>query len=191
MLFALAEISGEAVGLVSNGFAGRRPAASTAAAFATLVFLAAPGLSAETRSPVLEVDQMTFVASRGSVSEVVVRAAKANVDTEVDVVHLQDVTVSVSDGESDSDIEITCDRGELDLTTSDFSAEGNVQGQTDTGLRFAAEWVRYDHEQGLLFTDTPVLISDESGTFRGGGFQYIVEEKRFRLLGGASVVQQN
>ena len=56
---------------------------------------------------------------------------------------------------------------------------------------FAADWIRYDHKGGVLFTDSPVLITDSAGTFRGGGFRYIVAERRFKLLGGASVVQQN
>jgi LPS export ABC transporter protein LptC len=140
------------------------------------------------------------VASKGSVSEVVVRSQKARVDTGVDVVHLEAVRVIVSSGKAaDSDepgeakrhLEITCDRGELNLTTSDFSAEGNVEGKTDSGIDFKTDRVRYDHEDGVLLTDAPVLITDSSGTFRGGGFRYVVEERRFRLLGGASVVQEN
>jgi LPS export ABC transporter protein LptC len=196
MLFATAEVPGEAVGLVSHEFARRIGVSRTAgpgllAAIAIPALLAAQTLAAETRPPVLDVGQMTFVASRGSVSEVVLRAVKARVDTAVDVVHLETVWVSVSDGKSERDVEITCERGELDLTTSDFRAEGNVKGRTESGLEFSADWVRYDHERGLLFTDTPVLITDETGTFRGGGFQYIVDEKRFKLLGGASAVKQN
>jgi LPS export ABC transporter protein LptC len=154
------------------------------------ILLAAQSL-AETRPPVLDVEEMTFVASRGSVSEVVVRAEKARVDTEADVVHLQTVHVSVWSGRPSRDLEITCDRGELDLATTDFSAEGNVLGQTEGGLEFAADWIRYNHDDGVLFTDAPVIITDASGTFRGGGFRYVVEERRFKLLGGASVVRQN
>ena len=158
---------------------------------AALLALSAPQSLAETGPPVLDVEKMTFVASRGSVSEVVVRADKARVDTAVDVVHLQTVHVSVWSGRPARDLEITCDRGELDLTTTDFSAEGNVSGKTESGLEFTADWIRYDHDEGLLFTDAPVLITDASGTFRGGGFRYLVEERRFKLLGGASVVREN
>ena len=47
-----------------------------------------------------------------------------------------------------------------------------------------------NHEEGLLYTDEPVLITDANGTYEGGGFRYLVEERRFRLIGGARVVQQ-
>ena len=141
--------------------------------------------------PCLDIERMTFVASRGSVSEVVLFAETARVDTDIDVVHLENVNVKVSSGKPQSDLEMTCLRGELDLKTSDFMAEGEVTGRTESGLEFSSEWIRYDHEQGLLFTDAPVLITDGGGTFRGGGFRYVVDERRFKLLGGASVVQKN
>jgi hypothetical protein len=32
-------------------------------------------------------------------------------------------------------------------------------------------------------------MQDETGTFRGDGFRYDVDERRFRLLGNVSVVQ--
>ena len=47
----------------------------------------------------------------------------------------------------------------------------------------------YDETDGVLYTDDPVLIVDDGGSYRGGGFRYLVEEGRFKLLGGASVVQ--
>lgn len=155
------------------------------------LLLVASAVLADARPPVLHVEGMTFVASRGSVSEVVLRARTARFDTEVDIVRLETVSVSISSGKSQSVLEITCLRGELDLTTSDFRAEGDVKGRTESGLEFSADWIRYNHDEGLLFTDAPVLITDGSGTFRGGGFRYIVDERRFKLLGGASVVQQN
>ena len=62
-------------------------------------------------------------------------------------------------------------------------------GQTDDGMKFEVDRVNYDHESGTLFTDEDILITDDGGTYRGGGFRYFVEEKRFQLLGGARVVQ--
>ena len=45
------------------------------------------------------------------------------------------------------------------------------------------------HETGIVTTNAPVQITDKGGTYRGGGFRYFVRENRFRLMGGASVVQ--
>ena len=45
-----------------------------------------------------------------------------------------------------------------------------------------------NHEEGVLYTDAPVVVTESAGTYQGGGFRYEVRERRFRLLGGASVV---
>ena len=77
----------------------------------------------------------------------------------------------------------------MNIETTDFSAEGDVQGETGDGQRYWAPWVRYDHDEGLLYTDAPVRLVDAAGTFRGDGFRYHVHERRFRLLENVRVEQ--
>ena len=84
-----------------------------------------------------------------------------------------------------------CDRGTLDFDTNNFHAVGNVRGRTDDGRRFATEWVKYDDEKRLLFTQESVVMREDSGAvYRGGGFEYYVSEQRFRLIGGAELIQE-
>jgi LPS export ABC transporter protein LptC len=147
-------------------------------------------LAALAESPVLDITGMTFVASRGSANEVVLRAEHAQMQSDSDHVQLQEVHTTVSSREDQPGFEMTCERGELDLETSDFYAEGDVRGTTHSGRIFTTEWVRYDHAEETLYTDAPVVITEGSSSYRGGGFRYHVPERRFRLLGGASVVQQ-
>jgi len=171
--------------------ARRRPSARAAWRVIGALALAlgfAGGLHAESQP--LEVEQMTFVASRGPTRELVLRARHARIDTERERVFLDDVHALVESGSNAGRFEIRCDSGELDLATNDFEASGNVRGQTDGDREFTAPWVKYDHGRGLLFTNAPVLISEDTISYRGGGLQYFVRERRFRLLGGASVVQE-
>jgi hypothetical protein len=84
---------------------------------------------------------------------------------------------------------MTCERAEFDVETYNFTAEGDVRGVTGDGSRYAAPWVGYDHEKGLLFSDAPVEMVDDTGRFRGDGFRFHVDEGRFELLGNVSVVQ--
>jgi hypothetical protein len=165
---------------------GRRVRLSAVLALTALVVT----LDAHAESPLLDVDAMTFVASRGPSNELVLNAAHARFDTEQERVYLDEVHAVVDPGRSAGSFEIRCDEGELDIATNDFEARGNVRGRTDGDREFTAPWVKYDHEAGLLFTNAPVLISEDAITYRGGGFQYYVRERRFRLLGGASVVQE-
>jgi LPS export ABC transporter protein LptC len=141
-------------------------------------------------SPPLNVTGMTFISSRGEQTEVVVHAEHARFRPDADVADLEVVRARLSTGNDKSGhIEIECDEGTLNLKSNSFWARGNVTGRTDDGREFSAPWVRYDHTDGLLFTDAPVLMSEAGTTLRGGGFRYYVHEERFRLLGGAEVVQ--
>jgi len=141
-------------------------------------------------SPLLNVEGMTFVASRGDENELILHADRARFHTDEERVFLETVHMVVEPSDFSGSFEIDCDEGQLDMATNDFEARGNVRGTTDGGRSFSAPWVQYDHEKGLLFTNAPVLINEDAITYRGGGFQYYVRTKRFRLLGGASVVQE-
>ena len=67
--------------------------------------------------------------------------------------------------------------------------EEHHDGGFGVGRRYTASWVRYDHRQSLLYTDAPVTMEDDTGTFRGDGFRYHVKERRFHLLGNVSLEQ--
>ena len=133
---------------------------------------------------------LTFVASRGPERDLVLRAERARLDPGSNVAHLEHVESSVDPQEGTPGFEMTCDEGDLFLSTNDFLAKGNVHGRTANGRRFTTTWVRYDHATGVASTDAPVEIEEAGGRYKGGGFRYQVKEQRFRLLGGASMVRE-
>ena len=160
-----------------------------------LIFQGTSTADENAATPPLILEGMTFVASSEESSELVLRAEKARFELDDDMAYLERVHATLIErgeekSESAQDLDLRCDRGELDLETNDFLAQGNVSGRTEAGREFSAEWVRYEHKAGLLYTDAPVVIREGLGTFRGGGFRYYVRDHRFRLLGGASVVQE-
>ncbi len=133
---------------------------------------------------------MTFLSSENGVSEVIVRAAEAYIDSEKNVVFLKEMHVTTaSAGGGEVEFEMRCDEGELDLETNDFTARGNVRGHTEDGRRFRTEWARYEEARALVFTDAPVELTEQGGTLRGGGFEYWVADGRLHLTGGASMIQ--
>jgi LPS export ABC transporter protein LptC len=138
----------------------------------------------------LQVTGMTYVSSRGSASELVLIAQRAELRPETSLAVLEEVQVSGMDPDRKRSFEMRCDRGELDVDSNDFLAEGDVRGSTGDGQRYQTAWVRYDHARGLLYTDAPVAMEDGSGSFRGDGFRYDTRRKSFRLLGNVSVVQK-
>lgn len=137
----------------------------------------------------LDVRGMTFVASEGGANEILLRAERADFYPEREVADLDVVDVEVTPGDDRIGFRMRCDEGQLNLATQAFIAEGHVVGTIEGNRQFEALWVAYDEAEGVLYTDDPVLIVDEDGRYRGGGFRYFVNESRFRLQGGATVVQ--
>lgn len=142
------------------------------------------------RGQILKLLGMTFVASEGSANEIVLRSERAQFYPDHDVADLEVVAVEVAPGGDRVGFEMSCEKGRLNLSSQDFVAEGNVMGTIEGGRQFEARWVAYDEASGLLYTNDPVLITDEGGSYRGGGFQYFVHQQRFRLMGGASIIQE-
>ncbi len=141
-------------------------------------------------SSTLRVTGMTFVGSRGAVNEVVLHAQRAELRPETNLAVLEDVRITSLDENAKRNFDVQCDRGELDVEKNDFLAEGGVHGTTGGGQRYQTAWVRYDHAKGLLYTDAPVAMEDDTGSFRGDGFRYDTRKHSFRLLGNVNVVQK-
>lgn len=139
---------------------------------------------------ILHVKGMTFVASEGSENEIMLRAERARFYPARQVADLEKVQVSVAPGPGRTGFEMHCERGRLNLATQSFVAEGRVAGTIEGGRSFEARWVAYDDEKRVLYTDEPVVIVERGGSYRGGGFRYFVDEQRFRLEGGASIVRE-
>lgn len=171
--------------------AGAESTRSGLAALALVLLVAPATLAAEERAgPVLELESITYVASRAGRREMVLDAARARLRPEEQVVYLQEVRAHIAADARTQGLDMTCDRGTFDLETNGFVAEGHVRGTTGDGRRFRTSRLRYDHEARVVATDAPVRIRDATGHYRGGGFRYHVDEARFQLLGGATVVQE-
>jgi LPS export ABC transporter protein LptC len=141
-------------------------------------------------SPSLELEGITFVASLEGENEVVLVAEHARVETGEKVAHLKTVHALLASDRGTPGLDMRCERGTIQIESSDFDAEGNVRGMTGDGRRFRTQHLRYTHGSGLVSTNSPVEIRDETGTYRGSGFRYYIRENRFQLRRAATVVQQ-
>jgi LPS export ABC transporter protein LptC len=138
----------------------RRPIPSCVLVAGALLLASVPAPAAPPVGPVFELSDMTYVASEGPVNEVVLDAKTAQVFPAQNEAHLQDVHAHLQ-------------------------APGDNSGAAAQTTR-----LDYNRSEGLVTTDQPVVIQDETGTYRGGGFRYYVRENRFRLVGGAEVLQE-
>jgi hypothetical protein len=166
--------------------AGRcRPRATRLAGAALLLAIAGP----DARAEAMRIAGMTFVASEGPVTELLVAAREAQVDVAAHRAALAEVRARWAGADGRTSLELACDRGEFDLATNDLVAVGDVRGRLGDGREFAGPWLRYDRAAGVAFTDAPVVIYDQGRELRGGGLRYHVRDRRLRLTAGASVVE--
>jgi LPS export ABC transporter protein LptC len=140
-------------------------------------------------APPLRIEGMTFVASTGPVTELLVAAAAARVDVAANRAELETVSARWAGEDGRTSLELECERGEFDLATNDLVAVGDVRGRLGDGREFRGPWLRYDRANGVAFTDAPVVIIDQGRQLRGGGLRYQVRDRRLRLTAGASVVE--
>lgn len=159
-------------------------------ALLTAVCLAVPSASAAALdTSAIELRDITFVSSRAGEREMWLRSRSASLDPRARTAELSDVSAELADSDDAQRFSVRCERAVLELDTRNFRAEGRVRGETGDGQRYATDWVRYDHEAGVLFSDAPVQVSDARGSLRGDGFRYHVRERRFELIGNVRVEQ--
>jgi Lipopolysaccharide-assembly, LptC-related len=136
---------------------------------------------------------MSYVLSHGDAVELVVEAHRAEISPRSGRVALVGVRARIASpsgaAPAAGGLELVCERGELDLETREFVASGGVAGRMQDGRTLHTERLRYRHAEGVVSSDAPVSMSDEAGEYRGRGFQYWVRADRFRLTGGARIVQ--
>jgi hypothetical protein len=155
--------------------------------------LGARAVAAQTPPPVgLALDGMSYVLSRGDAVELRIEAQRADVSPAGGMVQLHGVRARIeaaSGQPAAAGMELVCQRGELDLRTREFVALGNVAASAPGGRFLRTERLVFRQEEGVVSSDAPVALTDASGDYRGGGFVYWVREDRFRLTGGARIVQ--
>ena len=125
---------------------------------------------------------MTYVGSDSGQPDLVLEAQRARIPHGSDRAFLDDVRVDATGDDGRSSLRMTCDQAELDLATNDFTATGNVRGQTRDGHRFRAGVAVFEHATGVIEGQSNVDIVDPSGTrLQGDGFRYEVRDQRMRM----------
>lgn len=130
----------------------------------------------------LVLSDMTYMGSQAGEPALVLTAARARIEHDSDIAHLQGVRLDAVDEKGGSSLEMTCERAELDLTTSDFTATGNVRGRTADGHRFKTEAAAFEHTARVIESHVGVDILDPTGTrLEGEGFKYDVRSQRMTM----------
>jgi len=138
----------------------------------------------------LILSQMTYVDSDAGEPGLVLEAERARIEHGRDLAHLEGVRLDAAGEEGTASLKLSCDRALLNLATSDFSAEGNVRGETADGHRFKTEAADFRHAERVIESSSSVDILDPLGTrLEGSGFHYDVRLRRMKMSN--AVVSEN
>jgi len=128
---------------------------------------------------------MTWISSEDGVNELVVSAARAQMQSGAELARLWEVNARMGSlapgGAAGGGMALRCESGRFDLRSRDFEASGAVRGATADGRRFRTERLSYRAAEGRAFGETRVFLRDDSGAYEGDGFEFWVRENRFVL----------
>lgn len=127
---------------------------------------------------------MTWLSSENGVNELVVSAARAQMQSGTELARLSGVHArmgSLAGGAAEGGMSLRCAAGSFDLQSRDFEASGAVRGATADGRRFRTESLSYRAAEGRAFGEGRVSLRDSTGAYEGDGFEFWVRENRFVL----------
>ncbi|UCE85885.1 MAG: LPS export ABC transporter periplasmic protein LptC [Deltaproteobacteria bacterium] len=136
----------------------------------------------------LEMRGLAFVASRANTNEFILESDRVVYLPKTQMAELERVRVRFADQDGELSFQMVCDRGELNLETTDFYAEGNVRARTADGIEISTPHARYERATRRVSGTSPVRISRPNGTITGDGFEYDMDAHRLRVLGTSRMV---
>lgn len=133
---------------------------------------------------------MTFTSTGGDAADFTLWADRAQMDVREGEIWLEQVNLTIHGEPGRPAVELRCEEGHFELDTEAFRLSGDVRGRMGLERRFRGDWVAFDEERGILYSDAPVVVEDEGSIYRGGGFRYEVDEGRLELVEGVQVFRE-
>ena len=138
----------------------------------------------------LTLNGITFTASGGPAAGFTVWAERAYVDPGSEELWLEQVGLTIHGSSEREAVEIRCAEGRFEVKTEAFRLQGRVRGRIGTDRIFRAQWVAYDEDADVLYSNAPVEVEEAGSTYRGGGFRYQVADGVLELVSGVQVEKQ-
>jgi len=137
----------------------------------------------------MQVEGLTFVASRNSTTRLVLRAETARLGAGESEVELEGAELELPPATDFGGLALRADRGRIQLDSSDFRLEGDLVGRLADGRELRLAWVGYDAARSLLYSDAAITIDEPSARYRAGGLRYRIDRGQLQLLGGVEVIR--
>ena len=159
----------------------------------TLAAVAAPFFGrASTDEPpksTLVLGGLVFTSTGGNAADFTLWADHATIDMSSERLRLEQVGLRIRPQHGRPHVDLRCREGFLEVKTHSFRLQGDVRGRIGDGRTVQADWVAYDEIEGVLYSETSVLVEDQTSVYRGGGFRYLISEGALELFSGVQVLR--
>jgi LPS export ABC transporter protein LptC len=137
--------------------------------------------SDELRIPDQEARDFTLTESDAGRKNWTLRADYAAMFNREHKVDAKTVTIDFFDKEGALYSTLTADRGEIDQTTNDLEARGNVHVTTKNGVTMETDSLRFLNRTGRIVSDGFVRVTRQGDVLTGIGFESDATLEHFRL----------
>jgi len=128
----------------------------------------------------VEIEGFVFTETGESGSRWEVRAEKASYKVKKNLATFDNVHITLDTTEGKV-YTMTADAGQMFTDKKDIKIEGNVVITSNTGEKFATDYLNYSDEQKKFFTDAPVTMESNRIKIRGTGLTLLVENGQLNL----------
>jgi LPS export ABC transporter protein LptC len=114
-------------------------------------------------------------------------ADRAEYNKQSDLTVLYGVKLMLAGGAT-GEWQITAKRADYHNTTRDVTLQGDVQGQSNKGMRFSASRVKYSAARSRLETSERVRFLDAGLELEGVGMEFDTQTRRLKLMKDVTAV---
>ena len=136
----------------------------------------------------VSLQRVHYTEIQGGVKRWDLSADRAEYNKESDRTTLSGVRLVVAGEKNTGELQITADHADYHNGTRDVLLDGNVHGQSGSGIDFSTTRLSYVAARSLLETGEPVRFTDGRLQLEGVGMEFQTQTRRFRLMKDVSAV---
>ncbi len=137
--------------------------------------------SEELRIPDQEARDFTLTESAAGKKNWTLRAVYAAMYNQEHKVDAKTVTIDFFDQDGAHYSTLTADQGEIDQTTNDLEARGNVRVTTKNNIAMETDSLRFFNRSGKIVSDGFVKVTRQGDVLTGFGFESDATLEHFKL----------
>jgi LPS export ABC transporter protein LptC len=130
----------------------------------------------------VSLQKIHYTETKGGVKKWDLVADKAEYDKVNELIRLGVIRFEVGGAGKERELVLTADRGMYQTVSKNVDLLGNVVAKSASGMVFTTGQAAYAAARSMVHTADRVKFSDGSLTVEGRGMEFLVEEKKMKIL---------